>query len=211
MFDRCVRTLCLPFTGTHSLQIRTQINRLCRAAFPHLDIRFVFRSTKRLSTFFSFKDKIPKALKSGVVYSFTCRCCSASYVGQTTRHLHTRVSEHLGITPITGKLCKNPPQSSIFSHLTSTGHTASIDDFKILSSCSDDQELLIHESFPISKMKPSLNVQGSSIPLHLFWSLSFLCFVCMCCRLICMFLFLFVTSFHYPFLSLRFCVPHTLL
>ena len=189
MFDRCVRTFlnkvfqpklpvhtvpkkiiyfCLPFTGTHSLQIRTQINRLCRAAFPHLDIRFVFRSTKRLSTFFSFKDKIPKALKSGVVYSFTCRCCSASYVGQTTRHLHTRVSEHLGITPITGKLCKNPPQSSIFSHLISTGHTASIDDFKILSSCSDDQELLIHESLLISKMKPSLNVQGSSIPLHLF-------------------------------------------
>jgi hypothetical protein len=83
MFDRCVRTFlnkvfqpklpvhtvpkkiiyfCLPFTGTHSLQIRTQINRLCRASFPHLDIRFVFRSTKRLSTFFSFKDKIPKAL-----------------------------------------------------------------------------------------------------------------------------------------------------
>jgi hypothetical protein len=34
---------------------------------------------------------------------------------------------------------------------------------------------------------PSLNVQGSSIPLHLFWSLSFLCFVCMYCRLICMY------------------------
>jgi hypothetical protein len=138
MFDRCVRTFLnkvfqpklpvhtvpkkiiyfsLPFTGTHSLQIRTQINRLCRAAFPHLDIRFVFRSTKRLSTFFSFKDKIPKALKSGVVYSFTCRCCSASYVGQTTRHLHTRVSEHLGITPITGKLYVKILPSPAFSHI----------------------------------------------------------------------------------------------
>jgi hypothetical protein len=85
-----------------------------------------------------------------------------------TRHLHTRVSEHLGITPITDKQCKNPPQSRIFSRLTSKGHTASIDDFEILASCSDDQELLIHESFLISKMKPSLNVQGSSIPLHLF-------------------------------------------
>jgi hypothetical protein len=49
-----------------------------------------------------------------------------------------------------------------------------------------------------------LNVQGSSIPLHIFWSLSFLYFVCMCCRPICMFSFLFVTSLHYPFLSLRF-------
>ena len=34
-----------------------------------------------------FKDKIPNALRSCVVYSFKCRCCSASYVGQTVRHL----------------------------------------------------------------------------------------------------------------------------
>ena len=37
--------LCLPFTGIHSLQIRTQTSRLCNAAFPRLDIRFVFRSS----------------------------------------------------------------------------------------------------------------------------------------------------------------------
>ena len=35
---------CLPFTGSHSLQIRNQITRLCNAAYPHLNIRFVFRS-----------------------------------------------------------------------------------------------------------------------------------------------------------------------
>ncbi len=79
----------------HSLQIRTQITRLCNAAYPHLNIRFVFRSYKRISSFFPFKDKVPKFLRSSVVYLFKCRCCSASYVGQTTRHLHTRVSEHL--------------------------------------------------------------------------------------------------------------------
>ena len=99
---------CLPFTGIHSLQIRTQISRLCNAAFPHLDIRFVFRSSRRISSFFPFKDKVPKYLRSSVVYLFKCRCCSASYVGQTTRHLHTRISEHLGISPITGKTLDQP-------------------------------------------------------------------------------------------------------
>ena len=49
--------------------------------------------------------------------------------------------------------------------------TANFDDFEILSSCSDDCELMIHESLLISKLKPTLNVQGSSIPLNL------LCFV----------------------------------
>ena len=74
----------------HTLQIRNQITRLSNASYPHLNIRFVFRSSTRISSFFPFKDKVPKLMRSGVVHLFKCRCCSASYVGQTTRHLHTR-------------------------------------------------------------------------------------------------------------------------
>ena len=159
---------CLPFTGIHSLQIRTQINRLCNAAFPHLETRFVFRSSRRIASFFPFKDKVPKYLRSSVVYLFKCRCCSASYVGQTTRHLHTRISEHLGISPITGKHTSNPTKSSVLSHSCASGHKVDFDDFKILSSCSDSYELMIHESLLINKYKPTLNIQGSSIPLNLF-------------------------------------------
>ena len=86
---------CLPFTGSHSLQIRNQITRLCNAAYPHLNIRFVSRSFTRISSFFPFKDKVPKLMRCGVVYLFKCRCCSASYVGQTTRHLLTRTLGNL--------------------------------------------------------------------------------------------------------------------
>ena len=86
----------------------------------------------RISSFFPFKNKVPKFLRSGVVYLFKCRCCSASYVGQTTRHLHTRVSEHLSISPITGKPSSSPPMSSIFSHLKTTGHTANFDDLNLI-------------------------------------------------------------------------------
>ena len=52
---------CLPFTGIHSLQIRTQINRLCTAAYPHLDVIFVFRSSRRISSFFPSRIKFPNA------------------------------------------------------------------------------------------------------------------------------------------------------
>ena len=123
---------CLPFTGSHSLQIRNQITRLCNAAYSHLNIRFVFPSSTRILSFFPFKDKVPKLMRSGVVYLFKCRCCSASYVSQTTRHLHIRISEHLGISPITGKPSSSPVMSSIFSHLNSTGHSAIFDDFLLL-------------------------------------------------------------------------------
>ena len=126
------------------------------------------------------------------------------------RHLHTRVSEHLGITPITGKLCKNPPQSSIFSHLISTGHTASINDFEILSSCSDDQELLIHESFLISKMKPSQRSRQFNSSSHILISLFFI--FCLYVLSSNLYVFIFVRHFpSLPFLILTFCVPHTLL
>ena len=61
-------SIYLPFTGSHSLQVRTQITRLCSAAYPHLNIRFVFRSSTCISYFFPFKNKVPKFLRSGVVY-----------------------------------------------------------------------------------------------------------------------------------------------
>ena len=44
MVPKKIVYFCLPFTGSHSCQIRNQITRLCNAAYPHLNIRFVFRS-----------------------------------------------------------------------------------------------------------------------------------------------------------------------
>ena len=39
-------------------------------------------------------------LKSHVVYSFTYQCCTELYADQTTRHLDTLVSNHLGISAV---------------------------------------------------------------------------------------------------------------
>lgn len=90
---------------------------------------------------------------------YMCWRCTASYVGQTRRHHHPRISEHLRFSPLTGKQCKRPSPSSISTHLDSTKRTAYFDDFKIFSSCSDSYDSLIHESLLISKLKPLLNVQ----------------------------------------------------
>ena len=137
-------------------------------AFSHIDIRTVFRPTKRLSHFFPFKDRLPEGLRSHVVYSFSCQCCNALYVGQTAHHSHTRVSDHLGISALTWKKRVNPSPSSILSYLCKTNHSASMNDFQILSSNSSPSELLIRESLLIRKLSPSLNTNLSSIPLSLF-------------------------------------------
>jgi hypothetical protein len=94
LFDRCVRVFldkafqpkelihsvsrkvvyfCLPYTATHSPNPYPNSKPLLCIAFPHISIS-VFRPTVRLSNFFMFKDKIPDALRSCVVYYFKCRC-----------------------------------------------------------------------------------------------------------------------------------------
>ena len=111
-----------------------------------ISILDLFSAPERIASFFPFKDKVPKYPRSSVVYLFKCQCCSVSYVCQTTHHLHTRISEHLGISPITGKHTSNPTKSSVLSHLCASGHKVDFDDFKILSCCSDSYELMIHKS-----------------------------------------------------------------
>ena len=77
--------------------------------------------------------------------------------------------QHLGIA--LGNLSYNRKtviQSSHVQHsFPPKPYSANFDDFKILSSCSETYQLMIHESLLISKLKPSVNVKGSSIPVNL--------------------------------------------
>ena len=121
-------------------------------------------------SFFSFKDRIPVLIRSRVVYKYTCQCCGALYFGQTLHHLPTRISEHMGVSPLTGKKLATTSISSIQAHIHHTHHTIPPNDFSIISSChsSSNFEFLIRESLLISKLKPSLNENISSTPLSLF-------------------------------------------
>ena len=152
----------LPFTSAHSLQIQTKLIKLVSSCFPQIDLCVVLKPGKCLSTFFQFKDPVPKFLKSHVVHQFKCQCCAALYIGQTCHH------QHMGILPLTGKKVSHPSCSSILTHSTQTNHSISFHDFSILSSSNSPLELLIRESLLINKHKPSLNENITSVLLALF-------------------------------------------
>ena len=59
--------------------------------------------------------------------------------------------DHLGVSALTSKKRATATPSSILAHLSETGHTAFLHDFKIFSSCSSPSELLVRESLLISK------------------------------------------------------------
>ena len=94
------------------------------------------------------------------------------YVGQTRRHIHTRISEPMGVSPLTGKKRSVSTMSGVLAHIHTTKHQISPSDFKILSTASSEADLLIREtggeSLFISKLNPTLNANIRSTPLDLF-------------------------------------------
>ena len=160
--------IVLPYLGKLSLQIRTRINRIMKNKLPYCNIRFVFQTKCKISNFFTFKDKIPSFLRSGIVYKFQCGSCNATYYGKTKRHFKVRMCEHLGISALTGKRVKGDDDSAIKEHLLFCNHTLEFEDFSILASNNNDFKVTSMESLLINRDHPPLNKNKQSLPLELF-------------------------------------------
>ena len=96
----------LPFIGSYSNNTKKKISELCKRFCKQTNIKVVF-SPFKICDLLSAKDSLPNALKSYVVYKFTCAGCQSCYVGETKRHLPTRMKEHL----------ETVSKSHIFQHL----------------------------------------------------------------------------------------------
>ena len=124
------------------------------------------RLSARLITFFTFKDKIPLFLRSGIVYKFQCGNGNATYYGKTKRHFKVRMCEHLGISALPGKKVKGDDDSTIKEHRLFCNHIADFEDFSILLTNNNDFKVTLMESLLINRHDPPLNKQ--SLPLELF-------------------------------------------
>ena len=60
-----------------------------------------------------------------------CSCCNATYYQESKKHFSVRASEHLVMTPLTGKRIKNPKKSAITDYILLKGHDASYEYFSI--------------------------------------------------------------------------------
>ena len=159
--------IILPFLGRYSLISKRKLQILFRQTLPMCNLRVMFRSSKRLSHFFSFKDKIPLKLWSHNVYHFTCTGCNSCYIGLAERHTYVRWCDHLGLSwrsgqPIVGV------QTEIKSHIATCKTSCDFDNFKVLTGDSDVMRLKIKESLLIKKDGPNLNKNVYSTPLYLF-------------------------------------------
>ena len=96
----------------------------------------------------SLKPSVDKLMKSGVVYQLTCPRCSASYVGQTGRHMQTRLKEHL------------QRAGPMKSHLAQCNATITSEHVDILHATSRGEGFLLTlEALHIRERKPSINTK----------------------------------------------------
>ena len=84
----------LPYIGSYSNSTKKKIYELCKTSCKNTNVKLVF-SPFKLHDLFSSKDFLSVALKSFVVYKFTCAGCQFCEIGETKRHLPTRIKEHL--------------------------------------------------------------------------------------------------------------------
>ena len=82
------------------------------------------------------------------------------------RHLNVRIGERIGISPLTEKQVK-PKNSSVADHSLLCNHSASYNDFSILTRESKKILLELKESLLIMRDKPSLNRNITLAPLYL--------------------------------------------
>ena len=122
----------LPYLGEISLQTKTKLKKSFKGLLNSCKLQIIFKSQRKLSNVFRFKDRLPFDLVSGVVYKYTCGRCNSTYYGETDRHLKVRPGEHIGISPLTFKKTKPSKESAIRDHLSNCNNIPSFEEFTIL-------------------------------------------------------------------------------
>ena len=135
----------MPYIGNLSAEIKKKITKHCKYYRKSTNIKIVF-SPFKVGYLFSVKELVPKYLKSFAIYRFTCPACNASYIGEITRHLTTRIKE----------LLETDSKSHVFKHLDTNRKCK---EFEIIDSASSSYRLKLKEAMHITWEKPSLNKQ----------------------------------------------------
>ena len=165
--------IVLPFLGTSSFEVKKKLDETYRKLLPFCKLKVVFKTACRMSSFFSYKDKFPKSLMSGVIYRYKCAYCNVSYIGCTFRYWEKRLEEHTHQSALTGKPLSGVQIFAPLQHVKTAkcnplGPKVSREDFEIIGHEKNRYLLLVKESILIKKHNPVINGNQTSVPIYLF-------------------------------------------
>ena len=129
-------TIFLQYRGNLTQNFASKLKKLC-------ELQVVFTALKLRLCLPTLKSFFDRDLKSHVVYEIKCNGCGSIYVGQTSRHVTTRITEH---------------QKKDSQVVECRGAMNDIER-KILDAFRTVEKLMIIEAIYISKLKPALNTR----------------------------------------------------
>jgi hypothetical protein len=122
--------------------------------YKNLDSVRVVSITSKVQSFLSNKSKTVCGLQANLVYKFNCHGCQNSYIGETNRHLKTRISEH----------SQSSRSSKVLDHCLCCKNRTSFvskDEFSVLQKSFDSHyERQFCESLLIRHYNQLINVQN---------------------------------------------------
>ena len=130
---------------------------LCKIFCKNANVKIAF-SPFKLQDLFSSKDCLPVALKSFVVYKFTCAGCQSCYIGETKRHLPTWINKHL----------QTDTKCHILQHLNENPNCRDLCNdccFIIIDHALSSFRLKLKETLHITWLKPVLNKQKNHVSI----------------------------------------------
>jgi len=110
------------------------------------------------------KDRLPINSRTEVVYKLDCKSCNTSYIGQTKRHLRTRVKEHFNNIKVHASNL-----SVISKHKLEFNHDFDWSMPVILHNEKHVRKREIAEMFFIKKFDNPINLQKDTANLNNMW------------------------------------------
>ena len=147
------------YTSTVVLPYVKCVSEAIRRVLLEVDIRVVFRPHTTLRQFLVLhEDAIDLEKKANVIYQIPCSLCSASYIGQTSRTLDTRLKE-----------CKRAMKKgdtstyAVAEHVWLQGHQMDFQNSTILAQETDHHQRCYMESWLI-QCNNTINRELGSLP-----------------------------------------------
>ena len=77
--------IVLPYLGIQSKIVTQQLKSCIYKFYGCFNPKIIFRNTRRIKSFFPYKDRLHRSLRSKVVYKASCWDCDDFYIGKTKR------------------------------------------------------------------------------------------------------------------------------
>jgi len=85
--------ILLPYLGLHSNHITKHLKSCVNRFYSFVNVNVIFQNTRRIKSFFPYKDRLNRSQLSKVIYKASCWDCNDFYIGKTKRRLHDRKTE----------------------------------------------------------------------------------------------------------------------